>query len=783
MPLPAPSLDNRKYQDLLNEALARIPVHTPEWTNFGPADPGVTLIEVFAFMTENLLYRANQIPERNRSKFIELLGVPLSPAASARGLVTIANENVATIQAVTLQAGLEARAGQIPFITEKGLDVLPLEAQLYLKRRYADESGERTRHYNMLYSSLRQELPAAETKLVLYETVAWNGVDANPINLADDTVDGCLWLALLTRKNEVTPGGDKALLRKQVREQLAGKTLSLGIVPALDDNERRLQPKGSNDEASQPPLVFEMPRLPAGGKLPQEPQPREAEYRPLEFRTQVNLLKKPGIVELPLPSAAEMELWQDLDPLEAGSGNFPPALDDTKDAERVVTWIRISARGARARLLWAGINATTVLQREPVASEVLSDGTGEPDQIRQIANPPLLEKSVRVYVSNAAGELVEWTRIDDLLAAPPEVQSAYTPRLPRAELQPLERDSANVFTVDAESGKISFGDGLRGRRPPANAKIRVSYDRSNGLDGNVARGAINSSAALGAGFKITNPVPTWGGAPSEDIAEAQKQIPRYIQHRDRLVTAADFEAITLRTPGVQIGRVEVLPAFSPDLAPDAPGNAPGTVTLMLIPEIDPVHPQAPEPDSLFMGTVCNYLDARRLVTTELILRGPDYRDIWIGVGIELLADGSSGSEVRDAVKNRISKFLAPMHPSGLSSTELMANPDFADLQKGWPLRRAVSAAELMAVASRVRGVRFIRGVKLAGTDGVELPEIAMHSLQLPRIAGLSVVVGDAPSPASLMGGVVQDTTGENSTGGGNQPKQRVVAVPVIPDRC
>jgi predicted phage baseplate assembly protein len=308
--------------------------------------------------------------------------------------------------------------------------------------------------------------------------------------------------------------------------------------------------------------------------------------------------------------------------------------------------------------------------------------------------------------------------------------------------------------------------------------MRVSYDRSHGLSGNVARGAINTSSALASGLKVSNPVPTWGGAPSEDIAEAQKQIPRFIQHRDRLVTAADFEAITLRTPGVQIGRVEVLPAFNPDLAPDALGNSPGTVTLMLVPEKDPVHPEAPEPDSLFMGTVCSYLDARRLVTTELILRGPDYRDIWIAVGIELLATGGSGSEVRDAVRRRIREFLAPVRRSGLGGTDLMTNPDSADTQKGWPLRRAVSAAELMAEATRVPGVRFVRKVRLAGADGIEAAEIPMQSLQLPRIAGLSVVVGDAPDPASLMGGVVQETTGGDSL-----PNRRVVPVPVIPDRC
>ena len=62
MPLTVPNLDDRRYQDLLDEALSRIPVYTPEWTNFNKSDPGVTLIEVFAFLTETLLYRCNQHP-------------------------------------------------------------------------------------------------------------------------------------------------------------------------------------------------------------------------------------------------------------------------------------------------------------------------------------------------------------------------------------------------------------------------------------------------------------------------------------------------------------------------------------------------------------------------------------------------------------------------------------------------------------------------------------------------------------------------------------------------
>src|SRR3954469_20302356 len=128
MSLTLPAVDSRNYQELLNEALARIPVHNPEWTNFNRSDPGVTLIELFAFLTENLLYRSNQIPERNRRKFLSLLGVPLQTATAARGLVAFAHER-GPLETITLNADMEVRAGQVPFRTTAGLDVLPIEAR------------------------------------------------------------------------------------------------------------------------------------------------------------------------------------------------------------------------------------------------------------------------------------------------------------------------------------------------------------------------------------------------------------------------------------------------------------------------------------------------------------------------------------------------------------------------------------------------------------------------------------------------------------------------------
>src|SRR5882762_6507298 len=197
MPLQIPTIDNRRYQDLLNEALARIPVHNPEWTNFNKSDPGVTLVELFAFLTENLLYRANQIPERNRRKFLQLLGVPLQPSSSAVGLVTFTNER-GPLETTTLNGGLEARAGQVPFRTDEGLDVLPVETRIYFKRKVTNQPAQITDYYKLLYASY-QGTPPDDAAIQLYETVPLDGREGNEVAIGQETTDGSLLIALLVR--------------------------------------------------------------------------------------------------------------------------------------------------------------------------------------------------------------------------------------------------------------------------------------------------------------------------------------------------------------------------------------------------------------------------------------------------------------------------------------------------------------------------------------------------------------------------------------------------------
>jgi predicted phage baseplate assembly protein len=86
--LPAPNLDDRRFQQLVDDAKRMVQQRCPRWTDHNVSDPGVTLIETFAFMVDQLLYRLNRVPDRNYVKFLELIGVRLFPPAAARADVT-----------------------------------------------------------------------------------------------------------------------------------------------------------------------------------------------------------------------------------------------------------------------------------------------------------------------------------------------------------------------------------------------------------------------------------------------------------------------------------------------------------------------------------------------------------------------------------------------------------------------------------------------------------------------------------------------------------------------
>ncbi len=150
MPLPAPELDDRRFQDLVDETKRLIPRYCPEWTNHNLSDPGVALIELFAWMSEMVLFRLNQVPDRLYTKFLDLVGIAPFPPSVARADLTFrlsaAREQPLLVPAGTVvsTAGDVGGAGTVTFTTVEDLVIAPLTpiaaktAKSEAEERYTD---------------------------------------------------------------------------------------------------------------------------------------------------------------------------------------------------------------------------------------------------------------------------------------------------------------------------------------------------------------------------------------------------------------------------------------------------------------------------------------------------------------------------------------------------------------------------------------------------------------------------------------------------------------------
>ncbi|GAB2681773.1 putative baseplate assembly protein [Thalassiella azotivora] len=129
MTLPVVSLDDRRFQDIVDEAKRLIPRYCPDWTDHNVSDPGVALVELFAWMTEMVLYRLNQVPDRLYVKFLELVGVELFSSVPARTellfRLTAPQDAAVRVPAGTQVGTRRADDEPVVFLTEHDAEAVP----------------------------------------------------------------------------------------------------------------------------------------------------------------------------------------------------------------------------------------------------------------------------------------------------------------------------------------------------------------------------------------------------------------------------------------------------------------------------------------------------------------------------------------------------------------------------------------------------------------------------------------------------------------------------------
>lgn len=728
MPLPLPTLDDRRFEDLAQEARARIAAHTPEWTQLNPGDPGVALIDLFAWLADTIIYRVNLIPLRQRRAFLNLLRIPMQPAVPARGVVCLDAPPVAALPP-PLDAGgavLRPASGSAVFTSTTELQPTWLEAVPMVKARYAETDPIKRQETIALLRSL---YPVATP----VPFVAQRALQAAPLAF-DGTIDGALYLALLKPPQSKLPD-DAATLRRA----LAGITLSLGLAPPDD------APATIATEPAPRRLSFAIATKPIQGT--------GTRWLPLETLLDTSKgARRPGVVQLVLPSTASgLEPPETDDPMFAGLGASPPELPADISADRLVLWLRLQSPDDPAlALAWIGVNAVEIEAREITRDALLGVGTGEADQAFALPRAPVDPDKLVIEMWPPALETdagavarggVACRQVDSFAAA--------------------GRDDP-VFTLDAAAGVIQFGDGVRGARVTNGAAIYARvFSSGGGADGNLPAAAIKQVDAPG--LAVRHEWPTSGGMAAETVEEAERRIPAYLSNRDRAVTAEDFAAVARAVPGWAIARADVIPGFMPGIdAAASQANVPGVVSVFVIPPGERRLAGAPRPVLGLLRAAFDWLRARTLIGTQLFVLSPDYVGIGIWISVRLI-DETTRTETLRAVRQALIDYLWPLEPGG-------------PLGSGWPMGRTVALDELRTQAGRVPGLLAADDVVLYRRTGTGWTTLAgpltLAAYQLPDLLGVTVAVasdtgGTTPAPPW--------TDADGSTGG--QP------VPFIPDRC
>jgi hypothetical protein len=727
MPLTRPILDDRSYEQLRDELVRRIPVYSREWTDHNPADPGITLIELFAYLGENLLYRFNQIPETAKLEFLDLLAIPLRPAIPARAMLAMTTEEVG---GVLVEQGTEAKAGSLAFEISTETRVLPVAAQAVSKQATdpPDEESEPE-----VFGFFRRAIDALDglgedEEAACYENVTVPpGADGPPVDF-DAAVDRVLWVA-------VTAAADRepAALRSELIEAPDGPLhLNLGFVPDLAAPPApEVDPcPGEGAEPSGPAVAWEI----ATGRFDAAGRPV---YRPLAVAGDgTRGLTRQGVVRLRLPRRLDdAGVFALDDPDLAGTGELPPALDDDAEAT-VLFWLRAYRLhgGGFCRVQWIGANAAECEQTRAARAEFLGTGTAQPGQQARLIHTPVVAGSLELEVEGPDG-WAAWSEVDGFHASGPEDR---------------------CYVLDREAGRVRFGNGLQGAAPQIGRRIRaVTYRWGGGAAGNVAAEAIAKLPGVGK-VEVTNPLAAWGGADGETVAEALDRIPGERRRRDRAVTRGDFRELALGTPGAVDRRALGLPRHHPWSRATA---AAGAVTLVLWARRDAAPPAGPLPVRHVLPTVACGLVRRRLVTTELYVVPPTYRRVALAVGLAV-KPGYGVEAVRRWVELVLRQYLAPLPPYG---------PEGA----GWPLGRRVHGPELEAAALQVEGVEFLEGLRVAGWNEAAgawqegTVELALD--EVPELAEITVVAGPPAVPGEALGPL--------------PPARTPVPVPLVREEC
>ncbi|WP_421107748.1 putative baseplate assembly protein [Streptomyces sp. NEAU-S77] len=615
MTLPAPKLDDLTWADMMAAIRRRIPAESDgTWTLHAPVDPGVTLLELFAYLLEQRLYWLDQVPDALVVAILRLLDLePPRPARPAATVLHLAARQEDTAVPVVPAGTALTRdpTGRIVFTLDHDVAAFPLA-----------EGGEIT---------------------------VWTD--------RDRTAD------LRARRGIALLASDGAPAAARFTLPLTGAHPAPGPISLLIELDA--------------PAACVPSWLP--GAVADVPPPAELTWSWFRPGTDISGtyqkvedgtagLRRSGVVRL-----------------------HPPADWTTQDTGLLVS-TPAATYAAPPRLLQLAVNVSAAHHR----THRTVDGTDLQEQIGAWLRLP----GQHLVLPGAADRLLEATL-----------------RLAGHEWQPVPdftfgAPADRIFVLDRAEGALVFGDGLTGRVPRPDPDVQVAYVTGGGRDGNggmtgnwLPAADIPASEAVSA----ANLVRAEGGTDPETVTEARRRAAASLGEVTRAVTADDFVTLARTTPGVAVARA--YPALG-----EHPGfpcaTVPGAVTVHIVPAAprDDLGREdfvaAPLPDPGMLRAVAARLEQARLLTSEVFVRGPRYRDV--ALRVDLSGDPADRTRVATAVTAALRRFLDP----------LVGGDD----QDGWPFGQPLRPSALLRAAQRALGDLADIAAVAIGLDGTDADE-------------------------------------------------------------
>lgn len=741
MALQVPNLDDKTFQELAAEAVALIPRYSRDWTDHNLHDPGITFLELFAWLAEMQIYQLNRITDSQIDRFLKMVGMSRLARQPAQVEIEF------TVPAISTLGLLPAGTRVVPLghehlIFETEDDFFTTRTQLIAVNSHWNSTSidytEANNKVGIYYFPFGEQAAVGATlELGFDQPFADAEMTSLFFLLREDDLP-----APAPRPEGADENSPSATLVWEY--SVNGNWAQLNV---LRDTTLSLNRSGHvvfippADWTAQNSVYWLRGRLAAG--LYEIPPVLEhvrlnvIPARQVETVMHEDLGEGTGLPhqrvrlqKLPLLLAADRERG----PLRVGDIlNWPEFLTAVRQAGT-------TGQPATQRRFW---NFLPGALQALIKNELISRLPTDREKYQIVASFNQILTSMDLYDPAIFAEIQPTEAYQQALAQPEcdfaaaaliqfnrrLLDLAFANQVARPGLVVQVQDhmvwedwqrvedfessaaSDRHYVLEVETGEISFGNGQNGRIPGEGRSMRAYfYQTSRGSEGNVSAGLTWRIEITGAaGARGMNVLPASGGREPETIAAAQLRAQEEMTSQQRAVTSADFEQLALATPGLRVARAKALPNYHPDF-PKL--NLPGNVTVVAVPALRS-NRVTPAAGAGFLQTVQRHLEARRLVATAVHVIAPAYVEVAVR-GKIFKQKKSAAAAVKARALAALQKFLHP----------LTGGPD----EHGWTFGRPVYAAEIYQLLDEVEGVDHVVGIEL---NAVALQQIAQKIITIP----------------------------------------------------